>query len=75
MIKKDFLELLQDAMQRDDEITENMLLDDIEEWDSLSSVATTSIFKKKFEMKITNSDLDECETISDIIRIAGDNIE
>ena len=39
MTKAEFLEKLQDIFERDDEITEDMVLEDMDEWDSLSAMA------------------------------------
>ncbi|EGW5883535.1 hypothetical protein JLA80_001718 [Campylobacter jejuni] len=39
MTKTEFLEELKEAMHRDEDLNEDMLLDDIDEWDSLAFVS------------------------------------
>ena len=46
MTRKEFLEKLQDVLERDEEITEDMVLADMEEWDSLAAMAVMAFFNK-----------------------------
>lgn len=39
MTKTEFLEELKETMHRDEDLSEDMLLDDIDEWDSLAFVS------------------------------------
>ncbi|MBK1964665.1 acyl carrier protein [Campylobacter novaezeelandiae] len=70
MTKNEFLEELKEAMHRDESLDENMLLDDIDEWDSLAFVSIMVLFKNLFDMKITGDDLKKCQKVSDLIALA-----
>lgn len=75
MTKAEFLEAFQDVLQRDDEVTEEMVLADMDEWDSLSKMATMAYFKGHFGVAITLDQLGKLETVSDLIALAGDKIQ
>lgn len=70
MTKNEFLEELKEAMHRDESLDENMLLDDIDEWDSLAFVSIMVLFKNLFDIKITGDDLKKCQKVSDLIALA-----
>ncbi len=70
MTKTEFLEELKEAMHRDEDLSEDILLDDIDEWDSLAFISIMVLFKNLFEMKITGEDLKNCQKVSDLINLA-----
>ncbi|HEB9314153.1 acyl carrier protein [Campylobacter coli] len=70
MTKTEFLEELKEAMHRDEDLSEDMLLDDIDEWDSLAFVSIMVLFKNLFEIKITGEDLKNCQKVGDLINLA-----
>ena len=71
MTREDFLIEMQDVLQRDDELTFEMSLADIEEWDSLSIMATMAFLEKNFGIRTTFSDYKTMNTIEDIAKKAG----
>ena len=75
MEKKDFLVELEDILQREEPCNETDLLENYEEWDSLSKMALMAFFDKKFGIKLSLKDFKEFKTVEDIIKIAGDNIK
>ena len=75
MTKSEFLEAFQDVLQRDDAVVETMVLADLDEWDSLSKMATMAYFKGHFGVAITLDQLGKLEKVSDLIALAGDNIK
>lgn len=75
MTKNEFLEALQDVLQRDDAVLENEVLNDMDEWDSLSKMATMAYFKGHFGIVITLDQLSKLEKVSDLIALAGNNIK
>ncbi len=75
MKKADFLVELEDVLQREDSCNENDVLDDYEEWDSLSKMAVMAFYNKQFGIKISLNELKELKTVSDLIKLAGDNIQ
>lgn len=74
MNKADFLVELEDILQREDPVSENDNLEDYDEWDSLSKMAVMAYYDKNFKIKIGLNQLGELKTISDLIKLAGDNI-
>ena len=75
MTKSEFLEAFQDVLQRDDPVAETAVLADMDEWDSLSKMATMAYFKGHFGVAITLDTLGKLEKVSDLIALAGDNIK
>ena len=75
MDKAEFLEKLQDVLERDEEITEDMVLSDMDEWDSLAAMALMAFFEKNFGLKVKLKDLNDVKTVSDLINFAGENIK
>ena len=75
MTKSEFLEAFQDVLQRDDAVAEDAVLAELDEWDSLSKMATMAYFKGHFGVAITLDTLGKLEKVSDLIALAGDNIQ
>lgn len=71
MNKELFLEAFKDVLQRDEDLTLDMKLEDIDEWDSLSKMATIAFVDKEFAKKLTFSDFDEMLIVSDIVNKIG----
>ena len=71
MNKEQFLEAFKDVLQRDENLTLDMALEDIDEWDSLSKMATIAFVDKEFGYKLTFADYDEMVTVSDIVNKIG----
>lgn len=67
MNKECFLKKFQDVLQTDAELTEDTVLDTIEEWDSLSKISTIAFIDREFALKINMDDVNEFVTIADII--------
>ena len=74
MDKAEFIEKLKDVLQRDEEINEEMQLDDIVEYDSMSQLNIVVLIDTEFGILITPEDLDECAKVRDIILLLGDNV-
>ena len=74
MNKADFLVELEDILQREEPVNENDNLEDYDECDSLSKMAVMAYYDKNFKIKIGLNQLGELKTISDLIKLAGDNI-
>lgn len=71
MKRHDFLEELQNILQRDEKINPSALLVDLEEWDSLSMIATVAFISKSFGIMLTPEDLDKMDTVEDLVRRIG----
>ena len=74
MNKNEFLTQMQDILQRDDASHETDVLADYEEWDSLSKMAVMAYFYQTFGIKITLAEMSALQNVSDLIRLAGDNV-
>ena len=71
MNREEFLEEMQDVLQMEDELSFDMNLEDIEEWDSLAMMATMAFLNKEFGVKLGFSDLKNFKSIEDIAQKAG----
>ena len=75
MNKADFLTALEDILQREEPCRENDNLNNYDEWDSLSKMAVMAFYNKNFGIKMTLNELKNLNTVADLIKIAGDNIQ
>ncbi len=71
MNREEFLEAMVDVLQTEEEITFDTLLEDLEEWDSLSIMATMAFLEKEFGVKTSMKDYQNMQTIEDIAKKAG----
>ena len=71
MNREEFLEAMVDVLQTEEEITFDTLLEDLEEWDSLSIMATMAFLEKEFGVKTSMKDYQKMQTIEDIAKKAG----
>lgn len=71
MTKAEFLEKLQDIFERDDEVTEDMVLKEMDEWDSLSAMAVMAFFNKTLSISLLPAEIREMKTVADLVRKAG----
>lgn len=74
MKKEEFLVVLEDILQRDEACSEMDNLNDYDEWDSLSKMATMAYFDKSFGIKLSLNDLKDINSVSDLIKLAGEHI-
>lgn len=74
MKKNEFLVELEDILQREEPCQEKDILEEYDEWDSLSKMSVMAYFKKNFNVEISLNDLKDIKSVSDLINIAGDNI-
>ena len=71
MNREEFLEAMVDVLQTEEESTFDTLLEDLEEWDSLSIMATMAFLEKEFGVKTSMKDYQNMQTIEDIAKKAG----
>ncbi len=62
-------------MQRSDEINDNMVLSDIEEWDSLARITFLSFLDSEFGANVTSDEVKNCIIVKDLINLAGPNLD
>lgn len=64
------LAMLEEVMDLDEgDLKEEDVLEDIEEWDSLSILTLISEMKKKFDISISTQQIKEFKTVEDICKI------
>lgn len=71
MTKEEFLVQMQDVLQTETELKMETVLDELDEWDSLSMMATMAFLDKNFGVKLKIADIKTLVTIGDIASKAG----
>lgn len=66
-----FLEKFTDVLQTEEEISFDTILDSLEEWDSLSIMATIAFLDKEFNIKTNFSEVKNFKTVEDVLKKAG----
>lgn len=74
MTKAEFLVELEDLLQREEACNESDVLEDYEEWDSLSQMSIMAFYKKHFAIQVTLNDLAKLKTVQDLILLSQGNI-
>jgi acyl carrier protein len=75
MTETQFLETLQELLQRDEPIAVDMPLKDIAEWDSLAVMSCMAFFDKKFGIKTTFKQYKRLGSVADLIALSGGAIQ
>ena len=66
------IELLEDMMELDEgTLSEDTVLDDLEEWDSMASLSLIVLMGDEFNKKIDAKTIKEFETVKDILDYMG----
>lgn len=60
------LELLEEIMDSEDSLGVDMVLSDLEEWDSLSTLALAAKVKELYGENLTNDEIQNFKTVKDI---------
>lgn len=71
MNTQEFLTEMQDVLQTEDKLSMDTVLEDLDEWDSLSIMATMAFLERNFGIRTSIKDYRELKTIGDIARKAG----
>lgn len=66
MSEKEKLELLEEIMDREEPLEMDMVLEDLEEWDSLSTLALAAKVKELYGCNLTMQEITDFETVRDI---------
>ena len=70
-----FLTDLQDILQRDEPLTPNTVLTDVEEWDSLAVMGCLAYFDRKFGVKTTFAQYQQVRTVADVVAMVQDHVK
>ncbi len=60
------LELLEEIMDYEDSLEVDMVLSDLEEWDSLSTLALAAKVRELYGENLTNDEIQNFKTVKDI---------
>ena len=71
MSKEEFLVKMQDVLQTDAELTMDTVLGELDEWDSLSMMATMAFLDKNFGVKMPIADIKKFVSVGEIAAKAG----
>jgi len=74
MKKEEFLELLAETIDTEEELNEEMSLDEIDEYDSIAVLSLMSMYDE-LGVKVAPNDFKELKNVADLIKLAGDKIE
>ena len=68
-----FFKDLSEILQRDEMITGNERIEEIEEWDSLAVLGILSLLEDDFNLEMSTEDLDGLENIQQLIDLIENN--
>jgi len=74
MKKEEFLELLAETIDTEEELNEEMSLDEIDEYDSIAVLSLMSMYDE-LGVKVAPNDFKELKSVADLIKLAGDKVE
>lgn len=74
MNEKKKLELLEEMFEMDENtLSGEMILDDIDEWDSVAALSLIVLLDENFRREISGKQIKELKTIADILAIMEEN--
>ena len=68
--KDEFLKEFAVAINRDDPITEDMVLKDLSEWDSLGIMCVVTMFEDTYGKSLTFNEISQYKTVKDLMNLA-----
>ena len=71
MTKQEFLEKFQTALQIENPISEETVLAELSEWDSLAMITTVAFLDKEFGVVSNFAEVQNMQTVKDIMAKAG----
>ena len=74
MTKEEFLDLLAETIDTEEELNEKINLDEIDEYDSIAVLSLMSMYDE-MGVKVTPNDFKGLENVADLIKLAGDKVE
>jgi acyl carrier protein len=73
MKENEFIELLTETIDTEDEIGVDTLLEEIEEYDSIAVLSLMSMYDE-LSIKVSPDDFKDLKTVADLVKLAGDKI-
>ena len=71
----ELLEEIKITLQREEGLSSDTKLKDIEEWDSLAYISIISLYDKLFDFPITIDKLKKCKNIGDLIKLVSNKLD
>ncbi len=75
MKTKEFLVELEDILQREEPCKTEDILEDYDEWDSLSKMAVMAYYDKTFGIKLSLNEISELKTVEDLVGLTKGQVE
>ncbi len=69
---KEFLTEFQDLLQRDDPLSPDSRLEDLDEWDSLAIMAVIAWFDKQFGRTLNFGNFKGLQTVADVAALSSE---
>jgi acyl carrier protein len=73
MKKRDFLELLKETMGMEEDLEEEMLLEGIEEYDSLAALSLMAMYDE-LGVNVIPKDFRNLKRVKELVALAGENV-
>lgn len=73
MKKRDFLELLKETMGMEEDLEEEMLLENIEEYDSLAVLSLMAMYDE-LGVNVIPKDFRKLKRVKELVALAGENL-
>ena len=74
MSRDEFLELLEETIDCEDELSFDMELEEIAEYDSIAILSLMSMYDE-MGVRVSPKDFEELKKVSDLLTLAGDSVE
>ncbi|KHD06423.1 hypothetical protein PN36_17485 [Candidatus Thiomargarita nelsonii] len=74
MTKDELLNAINEIMQREEPLTDDMLLSSLEDWDSMSVLSVMTLFDTEFQIVLTTEHVMNAKTVADLISLAKDKL-
>ena len=74
MKKEDFIHAINEIMQREEPLTEDMVLSSLEDWDSMTILSIVSLFDTEFQIELTFEQVISAKTVVDLVSFAKDKL-
>lgn len=73
MTKRDFLELLKETMGMEEDLEEEMLLEGIEEYDSLAALSLMAMYDE-LGINVAPKEFRNLKRVKELVALAGENV-
>lgn len=74
MTKIQLMTEIKEMLQTDAVLTEEMVLRNVEGWDSLASISIVALYDRLLGVFLTGQQVRSCKTLGDLLKLAGDSV-